>query len=346
VIAPQDRVAVDPTPGPAAGAATLSVEDLRVSYPGRGGRVAVVDGIGFDVAHGEVLGLVGESGSGKSTTALAILRLIRPPGLVESGRVVVEGTDLLAVDEHELQQLRWRRVAFIPQGSMNALNPVMRAGDQIVDAITAHEAPGDRAALRLRVEALLDSVSLRPDVARRYPHELSGGMRQRVCIAMATALDPRLLIADEPTSALDVIVQRAVAETLLEATRRLGASLLLIGHDLALQAQMVDRLAVMRAGRLVEVGPVRAVFGQPVHPYTRALMAAVPSIRDPQGSRRRTWPDAPADPTRCLIGDACDQGGAPAGEERPLMHDIGGGHLVACSLGEGGRGNGQFDGHA
>jgi oligopeptide/dipeptide ABC transporter ATP-binding protein len=170
-------------------------------------------------------------------------------------------------------------------------------------------------------------------------------MRQRVCIAMATALDPRLLIADEPTSALDVIVQRAVAETLLEATRRLGASLLLIGHDLALQAQMVDRLAVMRAGRLVELGPVRAVFRDPAHPYTRALMAAVPSIRDPRGLRRRSWPDVPPDPSSCVLGDACVQRGATPGEVRPLMHETTSGHLVACSLGERGRGNGPRDAH-
>jgi oligopeptide/dipeptide ABC transporter ATP-binding protein len=345
VIAGPGIAAVDAERGVVVGAATLSVENLRVSYPGRDGRVAAVDGISFDVAPGEILGLVGESGSGKSTTALAILRLIRPPGLVEEGRAFLDGTDLLTVHDRELQRLRWSRVAFIPQGSMNSLNPVMRSGDQIADAIVAHEGRTDRAALRLRVAALLESVRLRPDVAGRYPHELSGGMRQRVCIAMATALGPRLLIADEPTSALDVVVQRAVAETLLEATERLGASLLLIGHDLALQAQMVARLAVMRAGRLVELGPVRAVFREPAHPYTRALMAAVPSIRDPHGTRHRSWPAAPVDPSRCLLGDACVQRGATAGEARPLMHEIAIGHLVACSLGERGRGNGALDAH-
>jgi len=313
---------------------------MRVSYPGRDGRVSAVDGISFNVAPGEVLGLVGESGSGKSTTALAILRLIRPPGRVDEGRAILDGVDLLTVDEHELQRLRWRRIAFIPQGSMNSLNPVMRCGEQIADAITAHEGRTNRASLRRRVEALLGSVRLAPDIAGRFPHELSGGMRQRVCIAMATALDPRLLIADEPTSALDVVVQRTVAETLLETTRRLGASLLLIGHDLALQAQMVDRLAVMRAGRLVELGPVRTVFGAPAHPYTRALMAAVPSLRDPLRMRRRSWADAPVDPSRCLLGDACAQSGATAEEARPLMHEIATGHLVACSLGERARENG------
>lgn len=313
----------------------LAVEDLHVSYESRRGRVVALDGLSFDVASGEVLGLVGESGSGKSTAAMAILRLLRPPGRIERGCVVLEGVDLLGVDNTMLRRIRWRQVALIPQGSMNSLNPVMRAGDQIADAIAAHEGRRDRAALRQRVDLLLDSVRLSHDVADRYPHELSGGMRQRVCIAMATALDPRLLIADEPTSALDVVVQRAVAETLLDATHRLGASLILIGHDLALQAQMVDRLAVMRRGRLVEVGRVRAVFHQPVHRYTRTLLEAVPSIRDPDGTRRRTWSrQSGGDRTRCFLGAACVQDRATFAEALPLMHDIGDGHFVACPFGE------------
>jgi peptide/nickel transport system ATP-binding protein len=328
------RAAVSETPD-AAGASVLTVADLRVSYASRRGRVIAVDGLSFDVASGEVLGLVGESGSGKSTAAMAILRLLRPPGRIERGRAVLEGVDLLGLDETALRRIRWRKVALVPQGSMNSLNPVMRAGDQIADAITAHEDRTDRVALRERVDALLDSVRLGRDVAGRYPHELSGGMRQRVCIAMATALDPRLLIADEPTSALDVVVQRAVAETLLDATYRLGASLILIGHDLALQAQMVDRVAVMRRGRLVEIGRVRAMFHQPVHAYTRALLAAVPSIRDPDGARRRTWPVQRGDhPARCFLGTSCVQDRAPSADALPLMHDIGEGHFVACPLGE------------
>jgi oligopeptide/dipeptide ABC transporter ATP-binding protein len=328
------------------GGAELIVDDLRVSYASRRDPVVAVDGLTFTVASGEVLGLVGESGSGKSTAALAILRLLRPPGRIEGGRVVLDGVDLLTVDELELRRIRWRTVALIPQGSMNSLNPVMRAGDQIADAITAHDHRSDRVAIRSRVDALLDSVRLRRDVARRYPHELSGGMRQRVCIAMATALDPRLLIADEPTSALDVVVQRAVAETLLDARSRLGASLVLIGHDLALQAQMVDRMAVMRRGRLVEIGPVRTVFHQPVHPYTRMLLTAVPSIRDPDGLRRRTWSVRPADdPTRCFLGTACAQHRATPDEARALMHDVGEGHFVACPTGELPPGNREPNAH-
>jgi peptide/nickel transport system ATP-binding protein len=313
----------------------LTVEDLRVSYETRHGRLVAVDGLSFGVGAGEVVGLVGESGSGKSTAAMAILRLLRPPGRIEHGRAMLDGVDLLTVHDTALRQIRWRQVAFIPQGSMNALNPVMRVGDQITDAITAHEDRTASASLRQRVDLLLDSVRLDRTVARLYPHELSGGMRQRICIAMATALEPRLLIADEPTSALDVVVQRAIAETLLEATHRLGASLIVIGHDLALQAQMVDRLAVMRHGRLVEIGPVRAVFREPVHPYTRTLLTAVPSIRDPDGSRRLTWPvRLPVAPGHCVLGAACVQDGVTPAQAVPLMHRVGEGHFVACPIGE------------
>jgi oligopeptide/dipeptide ABC transporter ATP-binding protein len=326
---PASRLSDTPAPP------VLTVEDLHVSYQTRHDDVRAVDGLTFDVASGEVLGLVGESGSGKSTAAMAILRLLRPPARIEKGQIKLDGVDLLTVDDNTLRAIRWREVALIPQGSMNSLNPVMRAADQIADAITAHEGRIGRAAMRRRVDALLDSVQLNRDVAGRYPHELSGGMRQRVCIAMATALAPRLLIADEPTSALDVVVQRVVAETLLDATHRLGASLIVIGHDLALQAQMVDRLAVMRRGRLVEIGPVRAMFREPIHHYTRALLAAVPSIRDPDGMRRRTWPIQPErDHLPCFLGAACIQHQARPSEAVPLMHEVSSGHFVACPAGE------------
>jgi oligopeptide/dipeptide ABC transporter ATP-binding protein len=307
----------------------LVVTDLAVSYPGSTDRFTAVDGVSFSVAPGERFGLVGQSGSGKSTTAMAILRLLRPPGLVERGRITLEGVDLLAADATTLRETRWRRLALVPQGSMNALNPVMRVHDQIADAIVAHEEDTERSRLRRRVGELLESVRLSPSVADRYPHELSGGMRQRVCIAMAIALGPRLLIADEPTSALDVIVQRAVAETLLDATTDLGAALVLIGHDLALQAQMVDRLGVMRAGRLIEVGPVRRVFHTPAHSYTRALIAAVPSIRN-RPRLLRVDQDGPEG--TCAFAPGC-----PAADEirsgvPRIMHEAAPGHFVVCGL--------------
>jgi peptide/nickel transport system ATP-binding protein len=257
----------------------LSVEDLSVSYRAGSGRRRVVDGLSFEVRRGEIFGLVGESGSGKSSTAFAILGLIKPPGLVESGRIVLEGTDLLGLDRRGLQKVRWRRLSLVPQGAMNALNPVMRVGDQLRDVFETHEPAMSRAATDTRIVELFASVGLPPRAVRAYPHELSGGMKQRACIAMAIALEPALIIADEPTSALDVVVQRAVAETLRDVQARLGASVILIGHDLGLQAQLVDRLAVMYRGRLVEVGPTEAIFHRPQHPYTELLVRSVPSIR-------------------------------------------------------------------
>jgi peptide/nickel transport system ATP-binding protein len=257
----------------------LEVEHLTVSYGRDGDRRAAVDDLSFTVRRAETFGLVGESGSGKSSTAFAILGLIRPPGRIDGGSVRLEGTELVGLTRDQWRPIRWRRLSLVPQGAMNALNPVMRVGDQIGDAIVAHDGRQDKTALRVRIQRLLDSVGLPDRVARAYPHELSGGMKQRACIAMAIALDPALIIADEPTSALDVVVQRAVAETLVDVKERIGASVILIGHDLGLQAQLVDRLGVMYRGRLVETGPVRDLFQRPQHPYTELLIRSVPSIR-------------------------------------------------------------------
>ena len=281
---------------------TLQVENLSVSYATPKGRTMAVRGISFFVRPGETFGLVGESGSGKTTTAMAILRLIRPPARVEQGQINLENVDLMSCSEQELRRLRWRRFSLIPQGAMNSLNPVMRVKDQIADAITTHEGRQPGKDLRERIINLLQTVGLQPKVYNLYPHELSGGMKQRVCIAMAIALSPSLIIADEPTSALDVVVQRLVAETLQDVQRRLNASLILIGHDMGLQAQMADRVGVMYAGRLVEVGPVRAIFKNPIHPYTQLLIASIPSIKKKQTKRmhsgwvevrKETYPDSP-----------------------------------------------------
>jgi peptide/nickel transport system ATP-binding protein len=263
----------------------LSVERLTVTYDAAAR--AAVDGVSFQLRRGEILGLVGESGSGKTTTAMAILGLIKPPGRVVGGSVRLAGVDLLALGRRELRPLRWSAISLVPQGAMNALMPVMRVEAQIADAIRAHEGHIPRRAMRERIRELLASVELSPRVAEMFPHELSGGMKQRVCIAMAIALQPQVVVADEPTSALDVVVQRAVAETLADVQRRLGVSVILIGHDMALQAQLADRLGVMWNGRLVELGPVREIFRAPAHPYTRMLLRAIPSLRE------RSWhPDA------------------------------------------------------
>ena len=256
----------------------LRVRDISVRY-GLTPRLAV-DGVSLELRRGELLGLVGESGSGKTSTAMAILSLIRPPGQVTAGSVLLEGTDLLTLRGREMRRARWSSISYIPQGAMNALAPLMRVEDQIIDVIRAHEGRVRRQQLRERISELLATVELPASVARMYPHELSGGMKQRVCIAMAIALGPKVIVADEPTSALDVVVQRAVAGTLADVQRRLGVAVLLIGHDMALQAQLADRVGVMWQGRLVEIGPVRRIFHEPAHPYTQLLLRSSPSLRE------------------------------------------------------------------
>ncbi len=257
----------------------LAVEGLSIHYEMRTATVRAVDGVDFALRDNEVLGLAGESGSGKSTLALGILRLLRAPGRVVAGSVHFGATDLLALDEAALRELRWRQFAYIPQGSMSALNPVMRLQAQFADTLTAHGERMSRAAMHARFADVLQGVGLEADLLPRFPHELSGGMRQRVCIAMALLLGPRLIIADEPTSALDVISQRVVLETLAAARKAIDASMLLIGHDMALLAQVTDRLGIMYAGRLVEMGETGTLFRDARHPYSRRLIASVPDVR-------------------------------------------------------------------
>lgn len=300
----------------------LVVDDLHISYAVRGGSVRAVRGVSFAVHPGERFGIVGESGSGKSTVALALLRVLPPSATVDRGRVLLEGRDLLRLGGEDLRAVRWQRIALIPQGSLHALNPVLRVGAQIADAFEAHADRGARLSPQL-VAGLLAAVGLPATAARAYPHELSGGMRQRACIAMAIVLGPRVLVADEPTSALDVVAQRLVVETILRVRSDLGAGLVLIGHDLALQAQVVDRIAVMHRGRVVEEGPVRTIFKAAIHPYTRRLLAAVPSIRDRRPFGTRPAP-APIDWSRCALGDAC------AGTNGFQRHAVGAGHYVSC----------------
>ena len=258
----------------------LDVRDLTVVFPTPGATVTAVDRVSFQIAPGETLGLVGESGSGKSVTAFAILRLLQAPGRVTGGRVVFEGRDLLTLSEREMRAVRGARISLIFQEPMTALNPVMRVGDQIAEALVCHGVADWRGA-RARAVELLDAVRI-PDAARRvrdYPHQLSGGMRQRVMIAIALACRPPLIIADEPTTALDVTIQAQVLELLRELRSRFNLSLLLITHDFGVIAEMADRVAVMYRGRLVEEGPVRQILRAPAHEYTRHLLAAVPGAR-------------------------------------------------------------------
>jgi len=260
----------------AASPPVLDVRHLTVTFPGPREVVTAVDDVSFQIGSGETLGLVGESGSGKSVTAFAIVRLLQPPGEVRSGSVTFEGQDLLALTERQMRQVRGARISLIFQEPMTALNPVMRVGDQIAEALTVHG--HSQTSARSRAIELLDAVRI-TDPARRardYPHQLSGGMRQRAMIAIALACRPALIIADEPTTALDVTIQAEVLELLRELKRELHLSLLLITHDFGVIAEMADRVAVMYKGRLVEEGPVRHILRHPQHAYTQALLAAVP----------------------------------------------------------------------
>jgi len=259
-------------------AEVLRVEDLRVSYHTPNGPVRAVDGVSFDLMPQERLGLVGESGSGKSTIALALMRLIRQPGEIEGGNVYLDGVSLLDLDGEGMRRLRLATIALVAQGAMNSLNPVVRVREQILDAMRDHDEKLTRAEADARVASLLRQVGLGLEVASRFPHELSGGMKQRVCIAIAICLRPKVILADEPTSALDVVVQRQVMETLQRVQEDLGASVVLVGHDMGLMAQFVHRLGVMYAGRLVEVSPVRDIFSKPLHPYTQLLIASLPRL--------------------------------------------------------------------
>src|SRR5215212_8342490 len=263
---------VDPgTPG-----VLLDVRELSVAFGDR----TVVDRVSFRIAAGETLGVVGESGSGKSVTAFSVLRLVQPPGRVTGGEVIFEGRDLLRLSEREMREVRGARISLIFQEPMTALNPVMRIGDQIAEALTVHER-ATRGDARLRAIELLEAVRI-PDAARRvrdYPHQLSGGMRQRVMIAIALACRPPLIIADEPTTALDVTIQAQVLELLRELKARYNLAILLITHDFGVIAEMADRVAVMFKGRIVEQGSVRDILRHPTHEYTRALLAAVPGMK-------------------------------------------------------------------
>ena len=259
--------------------ALLSVRDLNVDFPGPSGWVPAVRDVSFDIAEAESLGLVGESGSGKSVTSLAVMRLLAPQAQVR-GEITFDGQSLLTLDEEKMRAVRGAGISMIFQETMTALNPVMRVGDQVAEAVLAHGGASKKDAAG-RAIAMLKEVAI-PDPERRardYPHQLSGGQRQRVMIAMALVNRPRLLIADEPTTALDVTVQQQILELLAELRRKFKLAMLFISHDLGVVSQVADRVAVMYHGSIVELGSVRDIFAAPGHPYTRGLLAAIPTLR-------------------------------------------------------------------
>jgi peptide/nickel transport system ATP-binding protein len=313
----------------------LQINDLHVHYETADGAVKAVSGIYLTLHAGERLALVGESGCGKTTTALAIMRLLRPPARIVQGEIWLDGRDLLTLDEEEMRLTRLADVSLVTQAAMNALNPVMRIEDQIIDGMEDHGYRRSKAESQEYVRSLLAHVGLDASVARMYPHELSGGMKQRVGMATATALKPKLIIADEPTSALDVVVQRQVMTTLGRLQKETGAAVILVGHDMGLIAQFADWVGVMYAGKLVELAPVYNIVSDPQHPYTRLLLQSVPDL----GEKRDRLVGIPGMPPRlinlppgCLFAPRCPAVMAHCAQSAPPLIHADRERQVACHL--------------
>ncbi len=311
----------------------LSVRDLEVRYRGPDGDVCAVDGVSFDVRPGEVLGLAGESGSGKSTLAHAALRLLRPPAVITRGEVWIDGEDVLALGPGGLARLRWRTASIVLQNALDALNPVLTVHEQLADTLRAHAPFPNARAARLRAEELLALVGLGEDTLDRWPHQLSGGQRQRVNIALALALRPKLVVMDEPTTALDVVVQRELLQRVLQLRDALGFAVLFITHDLPLLFDLADRVGVLYAGRLAELGPAAAMRENPAHPYTRGLLRAMPPLTGPRRPLAGI-PGAPPDPAHplpgCRFAPRCAVAAARCRTEVPFAHAVGPGWRAAC----------------
>jgi len=323
------------------GEALVELRGLTVDYGVGDRRVRAVDGIDLTIRAGEVVGLAGESGCGKTTVANAVMQILRPPAFIAGGSILFQGEDLVALKREKLRRYRWRNVSMVFQSAMNALNPVMRVGDQFVDAIRAHEHIDRKRALR-RAGELLELVGIDGRRVRAYPHELSGGMRQRVIIAMALSLSPELIIMDEPTTALDVVVQREILQQIEALKRDFGFAVLFITHDLSLLLEFAHRIAIMYAGEIVETAPSEQLRLNPQHPYTRGLMESFPPLTGPM-RRLVGIPGAPPDlsdpPAGCRFHPRCplcvpEQHATYARQtaERPLLRRLGPDHLVACHL--------------
>ena len=312
----------------------LEVINLQVTYYTDSGRARALDGVSFNLNAGEKLGLVGESGSGKSTMALAMTRMIKPPGRIEGGQVIVDGTELISLPSDQMQKARLSKIAYIPQGAMNSLNPIMRIGAQMMDAIRAHDNKIPKSEMQEYCLQALESVDLKREVFRMYAHELSGGMKQRVCIAIGILLRPKVIIADEPTSALDVVTQRQVMETIARVQKDIGAAVILIGHDMGLMAQFVDKVAVLYTGRLMELSTVEDMFTDPKHPYAQALISSLPNLEN-KGVFQGIPGIAPALlrlPGGCTFHPRCTQVMDECKVQRPATSTLANDHVVECHL--------------
>jgi peptide/nickel transport system ATP-binding protein len=302
-------------------------------YATRRGEVWAVDDVSFDVARGQSLGLVGESGCGKTSVAISLLRLLPDNARFLGGHVYLDGVDVLALDERDILRVRWKGISMVFQAAMNALDPVYRVGDQIVEALQVHFETMAKVEARRRVAELFRMVGLDPALMDRYPHEFSGGMRQRAVIAMALSCQPDVIIADEPTTALDVIVQNRILRQMRAIQDELDMGMIYISHDIAVIAEVSDRIGVMYAGRMCELADAVDVFERPIHPYTFALMSAFPSIK---GERRelKTLPGEPPDlmnpPPGCRFHPRCPRATAVCQESPPSFEDMGDGHFAAC----------------
>ena len=316
----------------------LRIKDLDVQYYTDAGIVYANNKINFDLNPGERLGLVGESGSGKSTMALALLRMIKAPGRIANGQILLDNVDLTKLSEEEMRQVRGKEISMVPQGAMNSLNPVMRIKDQIIDGMIDHNLNLSRSMLEERANEALEVVELDHKVGRMYPHELSGGMKQRACIAISVAMHPKVIIADEPTSALDVVTQRQVMQTIGRLQEQLGSAVILIGHDMGLMAQFAHRMAVMYAGSLVELGSIRDIYTDAFHPYTQMLIDSLPTI-----GKRGVFKGIPGItpllrdlPPGCVFNTRCPKVMDVCRTKAPVYREYKQGHWAACHLKEDG----------
>lgn len=311
----------------------LQLDNLTMHYKTQAGDVSAVDNVSFSLEKGKSMGLVGESGCGKTSIASTLLRLLPENAQIKGGKVYLDGLELIGLKEEEMRKVRWRQISMVFQAAMNALNPVFRVGDQIIEAMENHNLVKTNEAAREHVASLFNLVGLDPKLMQQYPHEFSGGMRQRAVIAMALACDPKLIIADEPTTALDVIVQDRLLREMLELQQKLNMSMIYISHDIAVIAEVSDRIGVMYAGKLVELASADGVFKRPQHPYTYGLMSAFPSIIGPK--RELTiLPGEPPDllnpPTGCRYHPRCPKMTQICRERVPTFRNIGDDHYVAC----------------